>query len=272
MKNIIKTLLRESLLDEGAIEIPNEVIQKFGVLHNLINSKLDEYKQNTLNKDSDNPYIAFKDYFKLKDTAGKPLNIDVGLYNDVKDKSPARMNTITDVVLINLDKFDNDVKYFESLMNHEIVHAMDPLVRDIHVYDKYYSKHGAEPTGSVFALDKSDPRSEYEKNNEKYLKSQHEYTANVSALLTNIKKIFGTDVNKQKWLWWFIESLKSYKNYDAMYFGVVEHLEDMKAAKLFNNEDDLYSFIYKLFFLKPLTADEKSYRKIKNDIYKGLQK
>jgi hypothetical protein len=121
-------------------------------------------------------------------------------------------------------------------------------------------------------LDKSDPRSEYEKNNEKYLKSQHEYTANVSALLTNIKKIFGTDVNKQKWLWWFIESLKSYKNYDAMYFGVVEHLEDMKAAKLFNNEDDLYSFIYKLFFLKPLTADEKSYRKIKNDIYKGLQK
>jgi|LakMenEpi03Aug12_release.lakeMendotaPanAssembly.Ray.scaffolds.fasta_scaffold00015_202 hypothetical protein len=272
MKNIIKTLLRESLLDEGTIEIPNDVIQKFGVLFDLIKTNLDDYKQKTLNRSYNNPLIAFKDYFKLKDNAGKPLNIDVGLYNDGKDVGAGRMDTITDTVLLNLAFFDYDANTFSALLNHELVHAMDPLVRDKHVFNKYYDKKGAEPSGSKFALSKGDPKSEYDKSYDKYLKSQHEYTANISTLITIIRKVFGKDANKQKWLWWFIENLTAYNKADAMYFGVVEHMEDIKAAKLFKSENDLYSFIVELFSLKPLTADEKSYKKLKNDIYKGLQK
>lgn len=279
MKGIIKIKLREGLLGEGVIEIPKEIVNKFGVLYDLIKSNIDEYKEKSLNKTIKNPIIAFNNFFKLKDKANKPLSINVGFYNDPKDIGLGRMNTYTDTVLINLAKFDYDSKFFEYILYHELVHAMDPLVRDIHMFNKYMGKKGAEPSGNKFALIKNKDASgnltyssEKDKNTEKYMKSQHEYTAFLSNIASDVKRIFGNDKNKQEWLRWFIENIGKFKNYNEMYDGVVKYLDKMKEVKLFNNEKDLIYFIHKLFDAKKWVSDPKIYKKFIKDIYSSLEK
>ena len=179
MRLQIKNLLRESLLGEGVIELPKEVTQNFGVLYDLLKTNIEDYKQKALNRKYDNAYVAFKDYFKLTDMANKPLNVSVSLYDDPSD-SGGRMDTVNDTVLLNLSHFDTyKVGFFEYILYHELVHAMDPLVRDVHLFSKYYSKKGAEPTGQKLAVMKMGNgvyKSEYQQNSEKYKKSQHEYT------------------------------------------------------------------------------------------------
>jgi len=276
MRLQIKNLLREGLLGEGVIELPKEVTQKFGVLYDLLKTNIEDYKQKALNRKYNNAYVAFNDYFKLTDRANKPLNVSVSLYDDPNDAGLGRMDTVNDTVLLNLSHFDDyEVDFLEYILYHELVHAMDPLVRDVHLFNKYYSKKGAEPSGQKLAMIKTgngDYKSEYQQNLEKYKNSQHEYTAFLSTLVSKIKIIFGTDENKLKWLWWFIDSLKDFKKYNDMYDSVVQYFDDMKAAKLFNTEKDLLKFIYNLFDAKEWVGDDKMNKKFKNDVYKSLTK
>jgi len=276
MRLQIKNLLREGLLGEGVIELPKEVTQKFGVLYDLLKTNIEDYKQKALNRKYNNAYVAFNDYFKLTDRANKPLNVSVSLYDDPNDVGLGRMDTVNDTVLLNLSHFDDyEVDFLEYILYHELVHAMDPLVRDVHLFNKYYSKKGAEPSGQKLAMIKTgngDYKSEYQQNLEKYKNSQHEYTAFLSTLVSKIKIIFGTDENKLKWLWWFIDSLKDFKKYNDMYDSVVQYFDDMKAAKLFNTEKDLLKFIYNLFDAKEWVGDDKMNKKFKNDVYKSLTK
>lgn len=276
MKGLIKKLLREGLLGEGVIELPREVTQKFGVLYDLLKTNIEDYKQKALNRKYNNPYKAFNDYFKLTDRANKPLNVSVSLYDDPSDAGLGRMDTVNDTVLLNLSHFnDYEVDFLEYILYHELVHAMDPLVRDVHLFSKYYNKKGAEPTGQKLAVMKTGNggyKSEYQQNLEKYKKSQHEYTAFLSTLVSKIKIIFGTDETKLKWLWWFIDLLKDFKNYNDMYDSVVQHIDNMRAAKLFNTEQDLFKFIDNLFDAKEWVGDDEMKKKFKNDVYKSLTK
>jgi len=276
MRLQIKNLLREGLLGEGVIELPREVTQKFGVLYDLLKTNIEDYKQKALNRKYNNPYEAFKDYFKLTDRANKPLNVSVSLYDDASDVGLLRMDNVSDTVLLNLFHFDTyKVDFFEEILYHELVHAMDPLVRDDPRFSKYYNKKGALPSGEKLAVMKTgngDYKSEYQQNLEKYKNSQHEYTAFLSTLVSKIKIIFGTDENKLKWLWWFINLLEDYKNPSDMYGVVVQYIDDMKAAKLFNTEKDLDLFIQHLFDAKEWVGDDKMKKKFKNDVYKSLTK
>ena len=274
MKKYIKQLLREGLIDEGTITLPNEVTTKFGVLYDLIKSKYDDYANAILNRKYNNPYIAFKDYFKLNDRANKPLSVDIGLYDDKTDAGSGRMDTVNDVLLINLSTFnDFDTKSFENILYHELVHAMDPLVRDVKIFGDYYAKKGAEPSGNKFALSKNNPKSEYDQNMEKYKQSQHEYTAFLSPLVAEIKKITGGDTNKLKWITWIIQNIKHFKTAEELYTNTVSHLDDMIAIKLFNDNNSYWRFIYALFNdAKEWTTDETIYKKFINDLYKGVTK
>jgi hypothetical protein len=140
----------------------------------------------------------FKDYFKFKDLKNQDLVISIGFYNNPKDGGSGRMDTINDVLLINLPFFDpNNLEDFEDTVEHELVHAMDPKVRDQKLFGVMYAKKGAEPAGSKFSrsIDKSTPgniKSKFDKNYEKYLKSPWEFDAFTAPLInklaTNIKK------------------------------------------------------------------------------------
>jgi hypothetical protein len=69
LQETIKRILREELLKESNIKIPQSEIDKAGVLLDLINSNIEKYKNNktTLYDAS----IDFKNYFKIIDENGR---------------------------------------------------------------------------------------------------------------------------------------------------------------------------------------------------------
>ena len=172
-------ILKEIYIDEGIVKVPQEILNKSKEAFNYIKSNLEDLRKKSP-KNYDQPYIdsKFKDYFKFRDLKNQDLIVSIGFYNDPEDVGAGRMDTYRDILLINLAYFNiDDLEEFEDTIEHELVHAMDPKVRDKKLFGVLYARKGAEPCGSKFnrSLDKSNPgsvKSEFEKNYEKYLKSQ----------------------------------------------------------------------------------------------------
>jgi hypothetical protein len=174
-------ILKEIYLLEGIIKVPQEVLSKSKEAFDYINSNLNNLKSKSKGKNYKNPYIdsKFKNFFKLKDLKNQDLNVTIGFYNDPEDLGAGRMDTEKDILLINLPFFvGEDYDDFEDTVEHELVHAMDPKVRDIQLFGKLYSKKGVEPIN--------------DKTMEKYLKSPWEFDAFTAPLINkivnNIKK------------------------------------------------------------------------------------
>lgn len=139
-------ILKEIHIDEGIVKVPQEVLSKIKDVYDYISKNLENLKSKSKGKNWDNPYIIpkFKNYFQFKDLKGQDLKITIGLYNNPEDAGAGRMDTTTDILLINLPFF-TDFEDFEDLIEHELVHAMDPKVRDVKIFGKMYAKKGAEP-------------------------------------------------------------------------------------------------------------------------------
>jgi len=187
-------LLNEIYLDEAIVRVPQEILNKSKKAFNYIKSRLEDLKTKSP-KDYNQPYIdsKFKDYFKFKDLKNQDLVISIGFYNDPKDVGTGRIDTINDILLINLAYFKpNNLADFEDLIEHELVHAMDPKIRDQRLFGIMYAKKGVDPDGSKLNLSKSGGKSEYNKNYEKFLKTPWEFDAFTAPLInklaTNIKK------------------------------------------------------------------------------------
>ena len=258
MKEHIRQLLREGLLGEGGIVVPREVINKGGILFDLINSKKDMYTDKA-GPNFNSPFVAFKDYFKVDDQKGKPLSISVGLYNDDNDAGFGRMDTDNNMLLLNMAYFDRaNSNEFEHLITHEMVHAMDPLVSNKKVYSSYYMKKGAEP----------------DKDYDKYRKSQHEYKAELTPLINKINKITGYDDNRVKWVLWIIQNIKVYNTVEDVYYSTYNHMfGEGKTNPLFTSDAKYWYFLNTLFdIIKPWTKDDKLYKKFLSDLYKGIKK
>jgi hypothetical protein len=216
-------LLKEIKLGEAIVKVPQEILSKSKEAFNYIKSNLENLKTKSP-KDYNNPYIdpKFKDYFKFKDLKNKDLIVSIGFYNDPEDGGSGRMDTVNDILLVNLALFSSeDLKWFEEIVEHELVHAMDPKVRDKKLFGVMYAKKGAEPGGNKFSrsLDKSSPgkiKSEFEKSYEKYLKSPWEFDAFTAPLInkltTNIKK----SPSYKKVLIDFLSDIKSKNIQDVM--------------------------------------------------------
>ena len=169
-------ILREIHIDEGIVKVPQEVLSKIKDVYDYISKNLENLKSKSEGKNWDDPYIdsKFKNYFQFKDLKGQDLKVTIGLYNNPEDAGAGRMDTTKDILLINLPFF-TDFEEFEDLIEHELVHAMDPKVRDVKIFGKMYAKKGAEP-------------GEFEK----YAKSPWEFdaftTPLVNKLVLNLKK------------------------------------------------------------------------------------
>jgi hypothetical protein len=183
-------LLKEIKLEEKIVKVPQAVLAKSKEAFNYIKSNLERFKIKSP-KSYDNPYIdpKFKDYFKFKDLKNEDLIVSIGFYNDSEDAGAGRMDTVNDVLLINLAYFNpEDLESFEDIIEHELVHAMDPKVRDKKLFGAMYAKKGAEPSGNKFVLSKTTgAKSEYEKNMDKYLKSPWEFDAFTAPLINTLK-------------------------------------------------------------------------------------
>lgn len=247
-------ILKEISFNEGIVKVPENMLSKSKEVHKYISNNLDNLK-NKSPKSYNNPYIdpKFKNYFQFKDLKNQDLNISIGLYNDLDDAGAGRMDTVNDVLLINLAFFNpKDLEDFEDLIEHELVHAMDPKVRDVKIFTNLYSKKGAELTGSQFNLSKvPGSKSEFEKNLDKYVKSPWEFDAFTAPLVNKIQ----TNIKKAP----------DYKK------TIIDMLSDIKTNSIddiLNN--DKYSKLP--YFFTKREWDEKNYESIFNDYRNDLSK
>lgn len=190
----LKDLLIDIINEANIVKVPDEAMgvaeKAFDYIKKNINDITDKAPLRY-----DKPYIPsnFLHAIKLKDLSGKDIKVSIGFYNDPKDFGAGRMNTRTDTVLLNLTYITNtDKDTFLDLIEHELVHAMDPKIRDIELFGREYAKKGAEPSGSKFVLSKSNPndKSPYDKSYDKYLKSPWEFDAYSSPLVKVIEKSY----------------------------------------------------------------------------------
>ena len=170
-------MIDRSLLVEKIIHIPSNVLE----MSVEVLGEISKDRDKLMSKCTDNyynPYIddRYKDFLKFKDLRGNNLSISIGLYNDENDAGCARMDSKNGILLINLSFLPYDEGSWREIVNHELVHAMDPKVNDMALYRRMYQKSGAEP----------------DKNIDKYQKSAWEYDAFSSSMInklsTNIKK------------------------------------------------------------------------------------
>lgn len=247
--------LNPEFITEGIIQIPNEILSKIDGLYEYIR-KNNQRLMTSAGSSYNSPYLDpnLKNFFMFSDLNNAPLNISVGIYNDEKDAGAGRMDTANDVLLINLPFFITNKADFKSMIEHELVHAKDPLVRTNNLWGAYYAKSGAEP----------------DLNMSKYLKSQHEYNAFLTTLITTLKS---GNIDAK----WII----NYFNYVKNYNGTVSDLyydtpDDTKKYLSFNNSDDnagYWSFLANYFdAIKSWGTKPTLYNDMAKKIYSELNK
>ena len=184
-------ILKKIRVDESIVKVPQEALSKSGEIYDYVSKNLENLKSKSKERKDDNPYMdsKFKDYFKLKDLKGQDIKVSVGFYDDPKSGGAA-LDPQKDFLLFNL-AFDIDKEFIEDTIEHELVHAMDPKLKDIQIYQSV-AKKGGQYGGSKLNVSKSGGKSEFEKNYERYLKSPWEFdaftTPLVNKLVFNIKK------------------------------------------------------------------------------------
>ena len=193
-------ILKEIVSESKIVKVPESALDMLEDIYNYIDKNIQDIS-NKSPKEYNDPYIPsqYKEVIKIKDLKGQDVNVSIGFYNNPDDAGAGRMDTRKDIMLVNLAYF-GDKEDFLELGEHELVHAMDPKVRDVKLFGREYAKKGAEPSGSKFVLSKSNPnqKSELDKNMEKYIKSPWEFDAFTTPLINKLSKSFGKVGNKKK--------------------------------------------------------------------------
>lgn len=164
-------LLKETLEEANIVQVPEEVLSKLEGVYNYAKKYEDKLKE-AAPEDYYDPYIpsTYNKYLKFQDLKGEPIAVSIGFYNNPNDTGAGRMDTNTDTMLINM-AFFGDKENFLEVGEHELVHAMDPKVRDVKIFGKMYPKKGAEPDKDV----------------DKYYKSPWEFDAFTTPLINKLK-------------------------------------------------------------------------------------
>ena len=193
-------LLKETLEEANVVQVPEEVLSKLEGVYDYIEKYEDKLKE-AAPEDYNDPFIPskYKKYLKFKDLKGEPIEISIGYYNNPDDTGAGRMDTYNDVMLINLAHFEKDKDAFLELGEHELVHAMDPKVRDKKIFGKMYPKKGAEP----------------DEDYKKYVKSPWEFDAFTSPMINKLKANLNRYGNKKEWLQKILQLLNDLKTRDT---------------------------------------------------------
>ena len=217
-----------------------------------IKKSLSEYKPGTVIVEP-----QYKKYLKFKDLAGKNIEVSIGYYDNPSDVGAGRMDTANDIMMINLYYF-GDKEDFLELGEHELIHAMDPKVRDKKIFRREYQKKGAEPAGQKFNLSKSGDKSEYQKNMDKYLKSPWEFDAFTGPLLNKLNRSLERAPDKS-----------AFKSSLNKLFSIIRTKSVSEIINDSNNDKELSDVIW---YLSDREWKQENYQNIESDAKNELFK
>ena len=234
-------ILKETLEEANVVHVPEAILHKLEDVYNYV-EKYEEKLKQTAPEDYNDPFIPSKynKYLKFKDLKGEPIEVSIGFYNNPDDAGAGRMDTYNDVMLVNLAYFEKDKDAFLELGEHELVHAMDPKVRDKELYGKMYPKKGAEPDEDI----------------EKYMRSPWEFDAFTAPLVNKLKFTLGKyKEGKTKYLQEILQMFSELRT---------------KSVEDVSNDEKYKSLAY--FFSKRNWDDDAQWNNIFRDFTNELEK
>lgn len=125
-------ILTEILLSEKIVKVPESEIEKAKELYSTL-KKNQSKLATTLTSNYKKASKGKKDYFTVTSLDGDQVNVTVRLYYSENDDFVALAGG--DSIYINVAKLKN-VRDFVEVMEHELVHIMDPKLRKNMVYSK----------------------------------------------------------------------------------------------------------------------------------------
>lgn len=186
----LNSILNEIILESNIIKIPQTELDKADRIYKFINQNIDKLKIKTKNRNSNKPLIlpTLQNYFSVEDYNGDPTKISIGFYQDDNDVALGRMDPDENILLINVNSIkDFNLLDFKELIEHELVHSIDPKIKKTKLFNREYAKKGARITPGV-----SDE--EHNKLVYKYLKSPWEFDAFTAPLINKISR----NINKSE--------------------------------------------------------------------------
>jgi hypothetical protein len=177
-------ILKEILQESNIIKIPQSELDKADRVYKFIKSNFDKLVIKSKNRTINKPLIlpTLENYFKIDDYQGDPVKVSIGFYQDNNDPALGRMDPEENNLLININNVkEHNLLDFKELIEHELVHAIDPKIKKTNLFNREYAKKGAKITPGV-----SDE--EHNKLVTKYLKSPWEFDAFTAPLINKIKR------------------------------------------------------------------------------------
>lgn len=183
---------------EKIIKLPDSEFEKIKKLWDIFNKMKGEWVNKT--NSFDNPYypIQFRNFFQMNDMRGNYIRINVGVYKDSMRKyGVAKVDTDNPIptILINLNGtfgFDE----FENIIEHELIHVIDPKVNMEPLATNLFKKYGADPSKGKEHLDK-------------YFKSPWEFDAYSSNIIRSFKNCVNKNSNNKKDIYNLISDIKN---------------------------------------------------------------
>jgi hypothetical protein len=187
-------ILKE-IVEGKAIEVPDEEMNKVDDLYKYIHDHLEDLKTKAP-QDGNKPLVLpkFKNYFTITPIGQNTISVSAGLYNDPGDFAAGRGTKATDDttakidlakkhIIINLASFENlDEQYFEELVRHELIHAIDPKTAKKSLYTK--TVVGAEKNRKFNANVAKNATEKYTR----MFQTPEEFTAHAGTYIGTIKK------------------------------------------------------------------------------------
>ena len=167
-----------TILSEKIIRIPPDILNKSKELFDYINQNMDELIENAPESMS-NPYIALQEFFDFpnpytKQSLDAYIIVDIGFFNDPNKRTLASMSVekmkggdYWYILAINLANIPNNYNSFKDVIEHELVHAVDPKIKL-----RFGTKSQSTPTKPGY---------------EAYIKSPEEFDAFTTNIISNIK-------------------------------------------------------------------------------------
>jgi hypothetical protein len=191
-------------LFEKIIRIPDTQLDRIEELWKTIGKFRNIWKEK--NPTSKEPYypIQLRNFFVLDDMRGNPTKVHVGVFSeDPKKKGSAMIDTNNPMptILINL-QYNTDFEEFHEIIEHELIHIIDPKVNDEDLSDKLYTKYGADPSKGP-------------KQISKYFKSPWEFDAYSTNIIKAFKKAVGKNPENRKMSYDFVSDVKNMESHKS---------------------------------------------------------
>jgi hypothetical protein len=187
-------ILRDVIIESDIIKLPESEIRNVtnDVLVPFIRNELIPAMTEDMNIPSSNPYMPeeMTNIYTIPGYNEQEYKISGGFYYSITDGASAKMDINNNRILINMAKAN--IYDLETIIIHEMTHAIDQKLRKDDVNRKIYQKYYGQRVGDKFQFIQNE-KMKQQKNEQlfaRYFKDPREFDAHTGEIIRTLKNNF----------------------------------------------------------------------------------